>query len=104
MVNKAIVCFVLCYACSGFCSVALRSPSLSGWPMFHADPHIVATQIHLRPYKPDAVEIQHWRTSRLPNREMAVVYVGSYDHKVYAFNAQTGGILWVVGNWRHNNL
>jgi outer membrane protein assembly factor BamB len=45
------------------------------------------------PEKPDRYPCTNWRCSTQQSR---VVYVGSFDDKLYAFNASTGAVLWIA--------
>lgn len=99
MREVAVICLVL--VTLFLASAILASPAsaekqnVSAWPMFHSD---LAHSGYSNSQAPQTNQTL-WKFNTGGQVDSAtvvggIVYVGSYDHKIYAFNASNGALIW----------
>src|SRR4030067_1291077 len=96
MNGKAIVCFALgLLFLVPVLSKSISTRATDWWPMFHHDLTHTGNSNSTAPNTNQTL----WKFNtggqvNSPAVADSVVYVGSYDHRVYAFNASNGSLTW----------
>ncbi|HSV49732.1 MAG TPA: PQQ-binding-like beta-propeller repeat protein, partial [Candidatus Acidoferrales bacterium] len=96
-VNKAIICLALVLLFLAPIMVSAQPQSNNEWPMFQRDVTHTGSTDAVAPMTNNIL----WKFNTggqvgSPTVVDGVVYVGSYDHKLYAFNAQNGSLIWAA--------
>jgi hypothetical protein len=74
-----------------------QQPTADSWPMFHQNLQRTGYLDTLGPLTNQTL----WKFNTggqmgSPAVQDGVVYVGGYDHKIYAFDAHTGAVSWLL--------
>ncbi|MCW4028442.1 MAG: PQQ-binding-like beta-propeller repeat protein [Candidatus Bathyarchaeota archaeon] len=96
--KRTAICQILITFIIFFCvlaSVAFAAQTPEAWPMFHADLSHTGYSASSAPKSNQTL----WAFNTggqmgSPTVVDGVVFVGSYDHKIYAFNASNGAVIW----------
>lgn len=96
MHRKTLICIFL-LATFLVPTFAFAQPRPGEWPTFHADNN----RSGFTDSPPPMTNQTLWKFNTggqvgSPTAQGGIVYVGSYDHNLYAFSAQTGGVFWTV--------
>src|SRR5665648_404047 len=93
MLRKGIVCLVLVLLV--LAPTVESALSYGSWPMFHGNfAHTGYSNTQAPQTNQTLWKFNTGGQVGSPTVVDGVVYVGSYDHKVYAFNATTGEVIW----------